>query len=143
MSQTAEYALRAMAQLALLPEGVGARAKDLADAADIPAHYISKLLRKLVVAGLLQSRKGHGGGFRLSYPPEDISFLNVLEAVGQGVEPDRCSFGWGMCDPNNPCPLHPAWTQLNEAMMEWATETTLADIRAYVYNDARWQTLLE
>ncbi len=129
MSQTAEYALRAMAQMALLEPGQAVRAKDLAVEANVPPHYISKLLRKLVVAGLLSSRKGHKGGFTLARAPETIRLLDVLEAVGQGLVPDHCSFGWGKCNPADPCPLHPAWVQFSEAMSQWAGGTTLADVR--------------
>ena len=65
ISQTAEYALRAMSHLAR-PDAAAMRAIDLARATQVPVHYLSKVLRRLVDAGLLHSQKGHGGGFVLA-----------------------------------------------------------------------------
>jgi Rrf2 family protein len=129
LTQTAEYALRAMAHLSLLPPGEGARAKDLAEASGIPMAYVSKLLRKLVVAGLLESQKGHGGGFVLARPAAEIRFVEVLRAVDYPIEPNHCAFGWGQCNVREPCPLHGTWSQLKEAFSRWAERTTLADVQ--------------
>ena len=128
LSQTAEYALRAMAHLAL-DNAAAVRARELAEASDIPVHYVSKLLRRLVVAGLLDSRKGHGGGFALAKEPEEISFLDVLRAVDYRIERDRCAYGRGTCDADDPCPLHASWSRLTEAVYEWARHTTLRDVQ--------------
>ena len=127
--RTSEYALRAMAHMARLPEGQGARAQELSAAADIPTPYLSKILRKLVLAGLLTSRKGHGGGFVLSRPARLIRFLDILTAADYQANPTSCAFGWGECDPSHPCPLHPAWAELKGSFMDWAAKMTLADVR--------------
>ncbi len=129
LPQTAEYALRAMTYLASRPLGEAQRASDLAQSTDIPVHYLSKILRRLVAQGLLTSEKGHGGGFALALAPEHIRFLDVLLAAGFSAAPNRCAFGWGNCNPQNPCPLHPAWSKLNDSFWLWATSTTLADVR--------------
>jgi len=128
LPQTAEYALRAMAFLATATKGGAVRSKDLSVETGIPAHYLSKILRKLVLQGLLLSQKGHGGGFVLAREAQEITFIEILTSVGYRPEPDRCSFGWGGCDPDNPCPLHPAWSQLNESFWVWATKNTLANV---------------
>ena len=128
LPQTAEYALRAMAKLANTPKGEAVRATDLSQQTGIPSHYLSKILRRLVVAGLLSSRKGHGGGFKLARPLQYIRFLDILLAVGYRTDPDRCSFGWGNCNSDKPCPLHSAWSQLNTQFLDWAASTTLKDV---------------
>ncbi len=129
LTQTAEYALRTMAQLAVAPEGEAIRAKDLCEQTHVPLHYQSKLLRRLVVAGLLISKKGHSGGFLLAKRPSSIRLIDVLEAVDAGFPVDRCGFGWGQCDPEHPCPLHPVWGQLSESCNDWARRRTLEDVR--------------
>ena len=128
LPQTAEYAIRAMAQLALLPRGQAVRATDLSKMTHIPEHYLSKVMRKLVAKGLLESEKGHGGGFKLVKPRKSIRFIDILSAVELELEPNRCAFGWGECSGKNPCILHPAFTQLKDAYAKWATKTTLADL---------------
>ncbi len=128
LPQTAEYALRAMAQLATLPADVRVRAADLSKMTHIPEHYLSKVMRRLVAAGLLAAEKGHGGGFTLAKPKRSIRFIDILSAVELELEPKRCAFGWGECNARNPCVLHPAFSQLKDAYATWATKTTLADL---------------
>lgn len=131
LSQTAEYALRAMAWLATLPERKPIRAADLSGATGIPAQYLSKVLRRLVLADLLKSQKGLGGGFSLSRPPREIAFIDILSAIDAYPTPDRCAFGWGSCDAADPCPLHQAWSRLNDQIQEWASNTSLAEIAMF------------
>jgi Rrf2 family protein len=118
-----------MAELAR-PDATPMRALDLSRATQVPAHYLSKVLRRLVEADLLISQKGHGGGFALARPAEQIRFADVLAAVDQAPGSGRCAFGWGSCDTRHPCPLHPAWSRLNEALTCWAANTTLAEVAA-------------
>lgn len=130
LSQTAEYALRAMAHLATLEPGASARAAEVAEATSIPAHYLSKVMRRLVLAGLVESQKGHHGGFSLSRPPSRIRFGEILAAAGVDADQDHCAFGWGRCNVAKPCPLHDAWSELHCRYSAWASQTTLADIHA-------------
>ncbi len=128
LSQTAEYALRALSQLAAQRPARALTAQELARLTLVPASYLSKILRKLVAAGLLDSQKGHGGGFVLSRPAVTVRLSDVLDAVDEMPSEERCAFGWGDCDAAHPCPLHPAWSRLNNALREWATSTTLQDV---------------
>ena len=128
LSQTSEYALRAMSWLASAPPDVPVRAKDLSQGSGIPPHYLSKILRRLVLAGLLVSQKGQGGGFVLARPPGEIRFIDILAAVDAYPSEGRCAFGWGACDETNPCPLHETWSQLNDTIHAWAATTTLNDV---------------
>lgn len=124
---TAVYALRAMATLAMMPTGVRARGQELAQATTIPTAYFSKVMRQLVVAGLVLSEKGHGGGFLLARAPNEITFEAILDAVGV-VHPDSCAFGWDACNSREPCPLHDSWSVLKTMFHRWSRETTLADV---------------
>jgi len=125
LNQTAVYALRAMAALANLAPAETLRASELAGRTGVPVHYLAKVMRRLVLAGLVQSRKGHGGGFALSRPPRAITIENVLVASDAAPEAGQCAFGWGACDTERPCPLHPTWSRLLESITTWARQTTL------------------
>jgi len=128
LSQTSEYALRALATLAKLRPGESMRATDLARETAVPPQYLSKVLRKLVARGLLRARKGHGGGFSLARGPSAIRVADVLEALDSAPPIGRCAFGWGRCDAAHPCPLHPMWSKLTESFQTWTSTTTLADV---------------
>lgn len=125
LNQTAEYALRAMAVLAGAPPDERITSAQLAEDANIPVHYVSKVMRRLVQAGLVDAQRGHHGGFQLARPPAAIAFIDVLEAVDYTAEVQHCAFGLGRCDPKNPCALHDAYTVLNDNFCEWARSTTL------------------
>ena len=132
LPQTAEYALRAMAYLALLPPDLPIRAKDLSRETGIPGQYLSKILRRLVLAGLLRSQKGQGGGFKLARPPGNIRFMDVLAAIDCYPTEGRCVFGWGSCNESSPCPLHDSWHEMSKGFRDWAENTTLDQIRGEV-----------
>jgi Rrf2 family protein len=139
ISQTAEYAIRAMSAIATLPEGIKIRATDLGGATEIPAPYLSKILRRLVVAELLISQKGQGGGFSLARPAAEIPFIDILNAVDAFPTDGRCAFGWGNCDQLSPCPLHGAWSRLSHQIKDWANETSLAEVATAAKGDQRVQ----
>ncbi len=127
LSQTAQYALRAMTVLTALGPGATARTRDLAGPSRVPIDYLSKILRKLVQAKLLVSERGHHGGFRLSRPPSEITIAEILEAVDEGLNGETCAFGFSRCDLKNPCPLHPMYSELTDSVKAWALRTTLAN----------------
>jgi len=129
LTQTAEYALRAMATLASLAPGEAMRAVDLAEKTGIPVHYLSKVMRRLVLQRLVTSRKGHGGGFTLGRPPAKITFEEILRVDPYFDSTTQCAFGWGNCNKRHPCPLHTTWSELKETFHEWASTTTLAAVR--------------
>ncbi len=128
-SQIGQYALRTMTTLALEAEGSALRASDIAERAQIPAAYVSKVLRRLTEAGLLVSQKGHHGGFRLAKSPACTRFEEILAAVDSLPARDVCVFGWGACQASAPCPLHHSWTELSTGVATWAHATCLADLQ--------------
>ena len=128
LSQTAEYAVRAMAWLALLSSEEPVRASDLAERSGVPSHYLAKILRRLVLAGILESSKGKGGGFALVLPADAISFKDVLTAVDAFPTKRRCAFGWGACNAARYCPIHDKWTAMSEKFRDWAATTTFAEL---------------
>jgi Rrf2 family iron-sulfur cluster assembly transcriptional regulator len=143
LSQTAEYALRAMAWLATAAGRDPVRAVDLSRATGIPAHYLSKVLRRLVLAELLESQKGQGGGFSLARAPAEIALSEVLAAVDAFPAQGRCAFGWGKCDASDPCPLHDSWSHLNDRIRDWAAGTTLEAIASSAPRGPRFAAHIE
>ena len=139
VSLTAEYAIRAMSALAILPSGDLVRATDLGRSTGIPHSYLSKILRRLVLADLLVSRKGKLGGFALSRPAGQIRFVEILNAVDAFPATGRCAFDWGLCDELEPCPLHGPWSRLKERVQDWATSTSLAEVADAAKSDPRIQ----
>ena len=80
LSNSAEYALRAAAFLATR-QGRACRAQVISESARLPRGYSSKILQDLVRAGLAVSQRGPNGGFTLARAPNEISLLEVVNAV--------------------------------------------------------------
>ncbi len=102
--------------------------KDIAESEDIPRDYLAKILRTLVDADLIDSKRGANGGYRLCVPVEDLTFLQVIEAADSPVAVNLCTeFGSG-CTRSTDCALACVWRSAEEAMRKVFAGTTIADI---------------
>jgi Rrf2 family protein len=129
LNRPTEYALRAMSYMARQKPGQRIRTRDLAEAVGVPAPFLSKIMRQLTEAGILDAKKGHHGGFLLARAPENIRFIDIMRAVDFEPVRDHCLFGLKNCDADNPCPLHTEWAVLKGKIEQWARAHTLADSR--------------
>ncbi|MFO0856153.1 MAG: Rrf2 family transcriptional regulator [Phycisphaerales bacterium] len=111
ISQTIEYALRAMTHLASQPAGSTVSSEQIAECTKVPRGYLSKVLRDLVVANLITSQRGPSGGFSLAREPDAISILDVVNAVDPIQRIHKCPLG--KPDHIALCPLH---SRLNAAL---------------------------
>lgn len=128
LPQTSEYALRIMVQMVLLGDTPAVTSQQLAVLTAVPEHFLSKVLRRLVVGDLLVSKKGVHGGFVLARSPQTIGVREILIAAGYPFEDNKCLFGWEGCHAALPCPLHHSWSGVKGSFRRWADETTLASI---------------
>lgn len=81
LSRTVGYAVRATLQLAQCPQGTPVPCSRLASEGQMPERFLLQILRNLVTHGILQSTRGVEGGYALTRPPEEISLLEVIEAI--------------------------------------------------------------
>ncbi len=111
-SQTVEYALRAMMYLASL-DGTPVTSERIAENTRVPAGYLSKVMRDLVLGNLVTSYRGPRGGFALVSKPDAITMLDVVGAVDPIRRIHKCPID----NPNhmNLCPLH---RRLDDALAE-------------------------
>src|SRR5690242_533609 len=80
LSQTVEYALRAMVVLANTPQ-TAQTAQSIASVAKLPIDYLFKVMQSLGKAGLVNAQRGKHGGFMLARKPEDLTILDIVNAV--------------------------------------------------------------
>lgn len=91
ISQTAEYALRAIVFLA--DQGVSQTTQQIAKATRVPAGYLSKVLQGLARAKLVHSQRGLHGGFTLLKSPQDLTVWEVVDAVDPIQRIHSCPLG--------------------------------------------------
>ena len=92
LSQTSEYALRAVVSLAARP-GVSLTVHQIAEITRVPIGYLSKVLQALRRAGLVRSQRGLRGGFVLERRPEELTLLEVVNAVDPFKRINTCPLG--------------------------------------------------
>ncbi|HLX63276.1 MAG TPA: Rrf2 family transcriptional regulator [Planctomycetota bacterium] len=126
ISQTTEYALRAMVFLAER-EGHPHAAQEIAQATHVPAGYLSKVLQSLVRANLLISQRGLGGGFSLSRSKSEISIYEVVQAVDPIRRIRSCPLEL-VAHGTNLCPLHRRLDNALALVEDSFKNSTLAEI---------------
>lgn len=129
LSTTSQYALRALSHLAAL-SGEVVLGRDLAESVEIPANYLSKVLLTLRNAGLVDTVRGSGGGYRLGKPAEEIHLIDVVELFEEvsRVKPS-CFLGrTRACSESTSCTAHSAWRSLQGAYLQFLVSTSLAAI---------------
>lgn len=104
VSQTAEYALRAVVRLAQLP-GVAQTTQQLADATRVPQSYLPKVLQPLARAGIVIAQRGSHGGYSLHADPATLSVMDVIACVDPVRRIDTCP-GRDAVDGAALCALH-------------------------------------
>jgi Rrf2 family nitric oxide-sensitive transcriptional repressor len=103
ISQTSEYALRAIVFLG--NEGVPRTGAQISQATKAPSDYLSKVMRRLVQAGIVRSQRGLHGGFTLARVPRELSVLDVINAVDPIQRIRECPLG-NKAHGVNLCTLH-------------------------------------
>ncbi len=128
LSQTAEYALRAVLLIAASgrdhPIGAGRLAAELG----LPQNYLSKTLHVLSRAGVLDSTRGKFGGFRLARPAGAITLLEVVRPFDEISSGRACLLGLPVCSDQTACAAHRKWKRVSERVAEFFRETTVADL---------------
>jgi Rrf2 family protein len=125
ISQTAEYALRAIVYLA---DQDGPRTTaQIAATTKVPAGYLAKVMQSLSRAGLVKSQRGLNGGFTLTREPQELSILAVVNAVDPIQRFPECPLGIASHG-RRLCPLHYRLDQAAAMVEEAFGETMVAEL---------------
>ncbi|MBO0700867.1 MAG: Rrf2 family transcriptional regulator, partial [Zavarzinella sp.] len=127
-SKTVEYALRAVAHLAY--EAPNARTTEqISEATKVTPAYLSKVLQALSRAGILKSQRGVGGGIMLAKPAEELTILEVVNAVDPIQRIKTCPLGLKTHGVHL-CPLHRRMDDALATVEAAFGGTTLAEVLA-------------
>lgn len=125
-SQTVEYALRAVVFLAERSPDAGTT-DEISLATQVPKPYLSKVLQNLGRNGIVRSQRGIGGGVTLVKSPQDLTILEVVNAVEPLQRIAVCPLGL-KSHGKNLCPLHKRMDDALAAMEASFRSTTLAEL---------------
>jgi Rrf2 family protein len=128
VSAKADYAVRAMIELAAAGEDGPVKGERIAEAQDIPLRFLENILGELRHHGLVESRRGSEGGYRLRRPPAEIPLAEVIRAVEgplasvRGARPEELDYH------GDAEPLQRVWVALRANIRDVLELVTLADV---------------
>jgi len=129
----ADYGVVLMVQLARAP-GLVTTAAELTEATALPGPTVSKLLKQLSRAGLLDSQRGTNGGYTLSLPTAEISVADIVSALDGPIALTECMTADGVvCEIEALCPTRTNWRQINDALVDALDRVSLAEMARPVF----------
>jgi Rrf2 family protein len=124
ITRQADYAVRAVLYLAKIGPEMRAATSQIAQEQQIPPSFLAKIVSQLSVAGLLQTSRGARGGVSLARVPEQISLLEVVEAIDGPILLNECVAGNGTCTFGDDCPMQSIWCDAQSELVHRLRNTT-------------------
>ncbi len=124
-------ALHVMAELAVVKKADNAArltAQELAKRLNASVYTLQKVIRRLVLAGMLEGTRGVNGGLRLTGEAEDISLLAVLECVEGPIPRNGCLFTKRVCPEGAVCRFQGITGEVEKGIFAYFTQTSIADL---------------
>ncbi len=128
VSKLTDYATAVMTVLADAPEHV-LSAQDLAERARLELPTVSKLLKQLAHAELVESFRGVNGGYRLARAPGRITIADIVIAMEGPIGMTECGAHAGLCGHESHCGVRVNWQHINHAIAQALASVTLADMQ--------------
>jgi Rrf2 family protein len=128
VSAKTDYALRAALELAAAPDEKPVKGERIATAQAIPLRFLENILMQLRHAGLVESRRGADGGYRLARPAADVTLADVIRAIDgplagvSGARPETLDFT-GVAEP-----MRDVWIAVRASLRGVLEGVTLADV---------------
>src|SRR4051812_19177930 len=139
LSLRGEYALRALLVLAIQHSEKVVRIQTISDAQKIPKRFLEQILNDLKCAGIVESKRGVAGGYRLAKKPEQITLAAIVRHIEGALAPVSCVserfYEKCSCPDESRCAIRSVMKEIREAIVKVAERVTLADI------SERWKNL--
>ncbi len=123
ITRQADYAVRAVLHLARLEPNKKASTSVIANEQNIPPSFLAKIVAQLSVAGLLHTLRGARGGVSLARAPEEITLLEVVEAIDGPILLNECVGDPSVCSFED-CPIHTIWCDAKEDLVGRLSKVT-------------------
>ena len=117
-----------MTYLAQLGPEKRAATGQIAQEKSIPPSFLAKIVSQLSVAGLLQTSRGARGGVSLAKPAENISLLDVVEAIDGPILLNDCVTNATTCSYDDDCPLKDVWCDAQKMLVDRLAKANFAQL---------------
>ncbi|KFN45061.1 SUF system Fe-S cluster assembly regulator [Arenimonas oryziterrae] len=127
VTKLTDYATVVLTALAERPDRVHSAA-ELAERAKLELPTVSKVLKPLAHAGLVESFRGASGGYRLARAPDRISLYDVVEAIEGKLGMTECSGEHSTCEHEPHCDVQSHWRRINDVIADALRGISLAEM---------------
>jgi Rrf2 family protein len=128
LTRAGEYGVRCVLYLASRGVGVLCARKEIARQMDIPDQFLGKIAQQLARAGAIEIVQGAKGGFRLVVAPEQLTLLEVVEAVIGEIFLNDCIIRPESCNRSHACAVHCIWAKAKDQLRQTLREANFARI---------------
>lgn len=128
LTRQTEYAIRALLELAAAPQGLLLQSRAIAEKLGLPEKFFNKTIQLLVRAGLVETRRGAGGGIKLASSPESVTIADIINAVEGEIAINPCLREGFLCKDRPGCAVRDILQRAQEAMKNELTRESLADL---------------
>ena len=129
LSKGTDYGIRILAHLA---RGAGDpnphTAREVAEDLHLPTPMVSKVMKSLARAGVLESHRGSKGGFSLTRRPEELNVAEMIAALEGPVALTECMVGPSLCAHEGSCRVQEPWSVINRSVQNTLATITLSDL---------------
>ncbi|MBL9127688.1 MAG: Rrf2 family transcriptional regulator [Verrucomicrobiales bacterium] len=128
ISRAGEYGVLGLLHLVRQPAGQTVMIDAVSREVSIPKSFLAKIFQDLAKAGILRSQRGAGGGFALARTAEQITILEIIEAIDGKIALQRCLSEIPDCERRESCALCSLFEQAQDRLKEVFGRTTLLDL---------------
>lgn len=130
LSRRADYGVRAMVDVASQSPANRLVVSEIAERQRIPVHFLAKIMPRLAHAGLVHTSLGASGGVALALPADQITLLQIIEAIDGPLLLNLCSLNPQQCDCNKNCAALDVWCRAQAQLNQTLAQTRLGDLVA-------------
>jgi Rrf2 family transcriptional regulator, iron-sulfur cluster assembly transcription factor len=128
VTRAGEYGVLGLLHLARRGPGQVVMIDEVSREEQIPRSFLAKIFQSLAHAGIVRSNRGTRGGFALAKQPEEVTTLDIIEAIEGRIAFQRCLQAPADCPHTGGCPLCGLFEQAQSQVREVFSRTTLADL---------------
>ena len=128
LTRAGEYAVRCVLYLASKGVGIMCSRKQIAAEMDIPDQFLGKIAQQLARSGFLEIVRGARGGLKLIVAPENLTLLEVVEAVIGEIFLNDCVIRPESCQRSQACSVHQVWEKARSQLRDTLQEATFASL---------------
>jgi len=139
-SKKCEYGLQAVLYLTAQDAEFLCSAEEISSKLKIPKEFTSKILQDLTEKGIIISRKGREGGFKLAINGDQIKLIDIVEAIDGLDILKNCVMGFQNCHKETKCPVHSEWMEIVNKAHDMLSRETIDHYRGNMLDQILFQS---